>query len=154
MQSCCLKSMAKSSCFHVTKVPKHNCKSHNTTVQISKVPPCMLDIVALQQPKDLTFKHSTCLMSSTSTKETGGLPTSMAAKAVAVVAKPAVESAKIGLVCRAIRPCPQAHHTSTATVNYHSTVPMSGSGLGMNMRGCMDTKTQGSNRHLGHTCLY
>lgn len=126
MQSCCLKYMAKSSCFHVTKVPKQETKGwpctlqgHNTTVQISKVSSCMLDIVALQQPKDLTFKHSICLMSSTSTKETGGLLTSMAAKAVAVVAKPAVESAKIGLVCRAIRPCPQAHHTSTAIVNCH-----------------------------------
>ena len=60
---------------------------------------------SLQQAQDMT------------TTEMEGLPTSMAAKAVAVVAKPAVESAKIGLVCRAIRPWPQAHLTSTATVN-------------------------------------
>lgn len=37
------------------------------------------------------------------------IATSIAAKAVAVVASPAVESAKIGLVCSATRPWQQTH---------------------------------------------
>lgn len=45
-------------------------------------------------------------------KRARSLLTSMAAKAVAVVARPAVESAKIGFVCSNVRPCKENAHSN------------------------------------------
>lgn len=55
-------------------------------------------------------------MKSVCNTEAGSQRTSIAAKAVALVARPVVESAKIGLMCSAARPCAQENQLSCTQV--------------------------------------